>query len=926
MTAISFAAPYLLAGFISLPLLWWLLRATPPAPQHTQFGGMFFLRKLINNKDTPAKTPWWLLLIRLCAIALTIIALAGPILNAPKADTGTVRPLLLIVDDSWPAAPTWRERQTFVRDLALAEQSRSAQERDRIVRFLSTAGVPVLSDPIPLDEVAAKLDSMPPQASLPNRSAVLDALAPLGDIDQWEVLWISDGLVGRTGADREFLRTMGKAGRLKLFRTPITPPLVLTDLKTAGTAFDATVTRIGGGERDGTLVATARDGRVVSSIPFSIPADASSINVPIELPLALRNEVTQLTLTAQPHAGAKWLLDASAKRVRAGLVTEADDTLLDGGFYISQALEPRAALVVGDVETLATPETGLIILDDLGTLRHRDTQTLVRWVSNGGVLLRFAGPNTANAAGVQGRERDPTYPVALRGGERSFGGALTWEAPQPVGSFSPTSPLADVPVPADVTIRRQVLTRAGGDGDDEVWASLADGTPLVTARREGSGLLVLVHVTATPTWSDLPLSGAFPAIIDRIVRMAAGAAPQQPARPLAPLKLLDGYGTLQDPPLAAGLASPADLTAGRVPPGRYGDAEAGYVVNTYANGRPTLDPLTAARLPTNATLLGPSEVNVRALGSTLLAVALVLFLLDGVIMIFSRWREGSKSRRTAQKVVSIALFTSALTLSSGSLERSFAQDLDLRPDLDQQAVAAALSTRFAYVRTGNARQDRLAAAGLSGLTRETLRRSALEPAQPVGVDIDLDDLSVYPLLYWSVNENNTTPTDSALSRLEAFMAGGGLLIIDTHDGERQLGQAITPAGMTLRPILRRMNIPPLEPLPSGHILTKSFYRLDDLHGRNTGGPIWVEAPSALRESTDGVPSLIISGRDWASAWAVDEGGRPLLPAGPGGDARREYAFRAGINMAMVAFTGNYKGDQVHVQELLNRIGNEGDQQ
>ncbi len=72
--------------------------------------------------------------------------------------------------------------------------------------------------------------------------------------------------------------------------------------------------------------------------------------------------------------------------------------------------------------------------------------------------------------------------------------------------------------------------------------------------------------------------------------------------------------------------------------------------------------------------------------------------------------------------------------------------------------------------------------------------------------------------------------------------------------------------------------------------------------------------------------MIIGGNDWASAWAVDSAGRPIaavIPGGPMPDCRceqRDVAFRFGINLAMYALTGNYKGDEVHTQELLKRLG------
>jgi hypothetical protein len=78
----------------------------------------------------------------------------------------------------------------------------------------------------------------------------------------------------------------------------------------------------------------------------------------------------------------------------------------------------------------------------------------------------------------------------------------------------------------------------------------------------------------------------------------------------------------------------------------------------------------------------------------------------------------------------------------------------------------------------------------------------------------------------------------------------------------------------------------------------------------------------FRNRNDGVTPVVIGGNDWASAWAVDSTGAPLLPVGRGaaGDEQREYAYRFGINLIMHVLTGNYKSDQVHVPALLERLG------
>ena len=56
---IAFAAPWVLTALIALPILWWLLRVTPPAPKKVLFPAIRLLLRLQEKEDTPARTPWW---------------------------------------------------------------------------------------------------------------------------------------------------------------------------------------------------------------------------------------------------------------------------------------------------------------------------------------------------------------------------------------------------------------------------------------------------------------------------------------------------------------------------------------------------------------------------------------------------------------------------------------------------------------------------------------------------------------------------------------------------------------------------------------------------------------------------------------------------------------------------------------------------
>ncbi|ADM10644.1 hypothetical protein PB2503_13034 [Parvularcula bermudensis HTCC2503] len=898
MTGLSFAAPWLLLALLGLPLLWWLLKATPPPPTRTPFGGTVFLKGLRATKDTPAATPLWLLLIRLFVLALLIIGLAGPIWGARDTLAGQ-KPLLIVLDDTWPAAPGWRQRQETVRALALDPEAAG-----RTVRLLRTAGEASLSDPMRFDRAADDIAGIVPQAGNADRAGALPLMEGATSI-----LWISDGVIGRSGADASFLQRIARTEEVYLLRPGPAGALALRGMTAESEGLRLTVERIGDHWSEADLRVIGREGQRLAETTVRFDANARQATGKIRLPLALQNEVIRAEIGGVTSAGATWLADAGSRRVRAGVVSDGDETLLDGGFYLQSALEEAAVVATAPLADLLNAETGMIILDDIGTIRPDLTQRVSQWVEAGGVLVRFAGPNTANTSTHQRRDLPPLLPLPLIAGERALGGALSWTSPQTLAPFPQNSPFAGLDLSGAPVVRRQVLANPNALDQAEIWASLTDETPLVTARRQGDGVIVLFHVTATPTWSDLPLSGVFPAVFGRLADLAAGTLEVEAAATLPPYLLLDGFGRLRPPgDRAEALRSaPRDAQARRPAPGLYGDARAARAVNTYPEGAAQLDPLTGVRTPANVTYLATEGTAGRS-GPALITAALVLLLIDALA-------GGLLHRRTigtAALVVLAAILFPVMTNEAAAQTR--------RPPIDPAAATATLKVRFGYVETGDAATDRLSRQGLTGLATEAYRRSALEPAPPMAIDIESDDLSVFPLIYWPIRPDIPPPSDAALAALESFMAGGGLLLIDTMDGEQQTDASLTAAGDALRSILLRMNVPPLEPLPEGHILTKSFYRLDDLHGRNSGGEVWIESDSALRESTDGVPSLIIGGRDWAAAWAIDDRGQPVRSPGRGGERRREYAFRAGINIAMVALTGNYKGDQVHVQSLLDEMG------
>ena len=134
MGNLSFITPLALWGLLALPIIWWLLRATPPRPQSIKFPPLRILLSLQSQEETPDKTPWWLLLLRLAMAALLIFAVAHPMLNRSTIANQTSGPLLLIIDDGWAAAKSWPKRQDVLTNIL-----NEARAANRIVTVATTA-------------------------------------------------------------------------------------------------------------------------------------------------------------------------------------------------------------------------------------------------------------------------------------------------------------------------------------------------------------------------------------------------------------------------------------------------------------------------------------------------------------------------------------------------------------------------------------------------------------------------------------------------------------------------------------------------------------------------------------------------------------------------------------------------------------------
>ncbi|MGR3805935.1 DUF4159 domain-containing protein [Marinibacterium profundimaris] len=921
IAGIGFSAPWLLLALLALPVLWIILRAVPPAPIRRRFPGVALLLGLSDEDTVTDRTPWWLLLLRVLAVAAVIVGLAGPVLN-PQRDAGGRGPLLILLDGTWAGATRWSEKQDLV-----AAQLAEAGRANRPVAVLR------LTDPeAPSFQAAdawrSRIAGLTPAPYAPTQRQIDTMLTALDEAGTFDTHWISDGL-DYDGRAR-VTEALQARGDLRVYQTGsavmgLAPP-VFDDGAIVLTARRS----VAGPSRDVVILAQGRDpagtARVLSTATATFEDGALEAETALSLPAELRARITRFEIQAQQSAGATTLTDDSLRRREVALISGREDReglqLLSPLHYLHQALLPSAELLEGALLDLLPANPDVVVLADIATLSQAESEALAAWVEDGGMLLRFAGPRLA-ASDVSREDEDPLMPVRLRAGGRSVGGAMSWGEPKGLAPFAAESPFFGLSIPEDVTVNAQVMAQPDPTLADRVIASLADGTPLVTRKELGQGQVVLFHVTANAEWSTLPLSGLF---VEMLERLAVSTATQAPSAmdlegtTWEPVQVMDGYGALSEAGTRPGVDGPDLAEAPLGPellPGIYESGDRRLARNVLTAETELMPATWPADVPVEGLGLGAE----RPLGGLLLTLALGLLAADILASL------ALSGRLRGQRAAAAALAMLALGLSLSMAHQGQAQVV---ADEDA-ALRATEELVLAHVITGDPQVDELAHAGLRGLG-DTLRyRTSVEPGDPAGVNLETDELAFYPMLYWPVTADQPIPSAEAYARLNAYLRSGGLIVFDTRDADVAGFGASSPNGRRLQRLAAPLDIPPLEPIPHDHVLTRTFYLLQDFPGRYANRDVWVESapPDAeqvegmpFRNLNDGVTPVIIGGNDWAGAWAVDQSGRPVLPVGRGfaGERQRELANRFGVNLVMHVLTGNYKSDQVHVPALLDRLG------
>ncbi len=857
----AFLNPWILTSLAALPVLWFILRFMPPLPKKTFLPTARFLIGLSNNQTTPDTAPWWLILLRLLILACLIFAFAAPVYN-PQKPSDSSGPLRLVFDNGWASAQVW-DKQTAKADEIL----QNAASANRPVQLLFTATKNDNSF-IRADQALARIRSAEPQ-SWPG-----DPLS-LSNKDKAETIWISSGI-----AENEFYKAAENFAKngLTVYMPEMKDRPALLRKADAPNSVISVETISGSGEKSINLQAFDAKGKLINQMRADVTGQSGGMDIIDDANLFTGKTIYQWKAPSVAGTGGVYLADISKGNASIGIdskTTPGSPDFSDASFYLSRALENVAKIENGSIDDLIKKNVPVILLPDISSFSPQTLTALEKWIEAGGILLRFGGNNMSEADNA-------LVPVPLRTGLRSLSGDMTWTKALKLSEFTKSSPFAGMALP-DVTVEKQLLAEPSADLDKHVWAKLSDGTPFITAKPQGSGMIVLVHSTATPDWSDFVLSGFYVTFLKEILELSS--LPDKSitsSASLQPSSVFDGWGRLIRPSGDIRSMTRNELTtllpSEKNPPGIYTDGVRKFAFN-LGDRLPPLDAIGA--LPANATSESLTVITQeKQLSSHLFLLAIILFLLDWLILFLS-----TRSRSFKLAAVILLLFVPL-------------------PVQAQNNVNRAESVHLACVKTSN---DEACLKALQKLSAQIKMRTSIEMGDPVIADLDKDDLSFYPFLYWPIDPQS--PNSPAMKEnLKNYLNMGGMVLIDTRDGAYDTSQIIaSPAVTRLRELLQGVDIPPLKPATKDHVLFKSFYLLNLYPEYDLTGKIWIEDASLPPEEK--LSSVLITGEDWLSHWAYSSD-----------MTDEEMSYRFGINLVMYSLTGNYKSDQVHMKAILERMG------
>jgi hypothetical protein len=471
---------------------------------------------------------WWLLLMRLAAIALIVAAFARPFFRGTSlvASSGGARDVVILLDRSYSMGhgDQWQRAQRAAMDVV---NGLAPGDRASLVTFSTSASVVVR----PTNEQArllAEIEALKPSAGATRFGPALKVAGSLlaeSNLPRREVVLISDfQRAGWSGA--EGLRLPDSTIVTPVMVAPgeavnvsVTPASVQREVFQGQDRIIVTggVINRGATPVSGLNMALEIDGRVVQTLTVS--AEPHGAATATFAPVTVTNENTRATVRIGDDAlaadNAFHFVVTPPRPVEVALVSR---NTRNSTLYLTRALaigdNPRFSVSPRAVDALSDDvlsRTRVIILDDVSP-NDVAAARIRRFVEGGGGLLVINGPQ----AGWSGAAADLLPASAGKPVDRSRGvagaiGGLEYGH----AVFEPFR----APRSGDFSAARFYGYRSVAPAKDaQILARFDDGSPALIERTLGRGRVLMWTSTLDLYWNDLPLKPVFLPFTHQLMR------------------------------------------------------------------------------------------------------------------------------------------------------------------------------------------------------------------------------------------------------------------------------------------------------------------------------------------------------------------------------------------------------------------------
>ncbi len=896
-TNLGFMYPNALWALSVIPIVYLVVKSLPPKPKTFDFSTFYLIQRINNNLTEKKSCPLWLLLLRLLLIIFIIIYFAKPFLNNSKINK-KIDNYVVYADMEWSTAANWEKYKSTLMDIMLeAEKLNRNFYLIDSVNNESNKGKKFLSS----NHLSNYLRDISPNPWQNDRLNIIKKLDKIEYNQNSRYFYVFSKYDNYTNENlkSDIVTYLGKKyPSLELIYlvnevTILEKPIII------GESIELKVKRLGDLSQDNFIIRiTSSNNQIIHEKSYQFEKNKYIRLVKEFFPISVINDFKKVELINQNHAGAVFYFDDLNKKQIIGVLSEdknyEENPLLSPIYYIIKALGNNNKILIGNLDKLINANADILIFPDTGIVDSKNLMFLKKWVSNGGLLVRFCGSKFVNSDSMLLSSKIEKKRI------RYLGGNLSWNNEIGIKEFPSNSIFNGLKIPDNIIIKKQLLFESQSNQEFDILATLKDDTPLVSLKNLGKGKIVFFHFTANNDWSNIPLTSLFVDMLSRATLLNQ-MKENETLKELDIETEIDGFGNIvkarREVKLRDSLAIKNLFPSKEVLPGIYANDELNVALNLAGKIRVSnLEKTnTSDSLETNKFFNSISD-----LSKILLILILILSILDILASIFIRNNINiTKKIRLKKSILNFLIFLLIFSKIDSIGASDFAND-----------------TYLAYVKNVDKEINNVSYQGLKTLSEVLDRRTSISPKGVVEVDLENDNFFFFPFIYWPINENFINLNNKTKNKIKYYLNSGGIIFFDIFGISKNQSSFDSFLKKTLI-YLKGITTNELLQINKNHTLYKSFYLLNNFPGRWDRKVLLVDNNSM--KINDGVSNIILGFNDWASAWAIDENNYPLFPVVPGGEKQREVAYRVGINITMYALTGNYKNDQVHSKSILERL-------